>query len=174
MKKFEKMNGYQKLEYLYKKYNKLIYKIANDILRDSYLAEDALSATFERTMKILYQLEGRNESECRNFLALICRNISIDMQNAYHRVEYIDNIEEAADGNYKSPEKIVLSAETLAELSEAIDRLSQRKKDIFLLKYNYELKIDDIAKTLNVSSETVKKDIRKIKDEIRKYMEGRL
>ena len=40
-----------KIEQLYYKYRNLIYKVPYNILQDKYMAEDAISETFERVKK---------------------------------------------------------------------------------------------------------------------------
>ena len=40
-----------KIEQLYYKYRNLIYKVSYNILQDKYMAEDAISETFERVKK---------------------------------------------------------------------------------------------------------------------------
>ena len=45
-----------KIEQLYYKYRNLIYKVSYNILQDKYMAEDAISETFERVKKKYIEL----------------------------------------------------------------------------------------------------------------------
>ena len=70
-----------KLERLYNKYKNEMFYAANNILQDRQLAEDAVHQTFIKIYDILYKIDENNCRKTRNFLVIICRNISIDMYN---------------------------------------------------------------------------------------------
>ena len=70
-------NNYKntKLERLYMKYKNVMFYVANNILHDKFLAEDAVHQTFIKIYDLLYKI---NENDCRktrNFLVIVCRNI---------------------------------------------------------------------------------------------------
>ena len=69
-----------KIEQLYYKYRNLIYKVSYNILQDKYMAEDAISETFERVKKI-HRIDEVDCLKIRNFLVVVCRIILINMYN---------------------------------------------------------------------------------------------
>lgn len=169
-KSFEKLNSYEKTIILYNKYDTLLQKTAKAVLGDFHLAEEAVLAAFERVTEMPQRLDGRSERECRNFMVIVCRNIACDMLHERNKVEYTDADFETDE----TPEQILLTKETAAELAEAINLLPPRRRDIVMLKFRHQLKNEEIAKALNISVETVKKDFAKAKAEIKEYMKGRL
>ena len=70
-----------KVERLYERYKRLLYKIAYNILKDKYLSEDAVHQTFIRIINNLHKIGEINCPQTQSFLVIMCRNVAIDIYN---------------------------------------------------------------------------------------------
>jgi len=82
------LNGQEdknKFELLYEKYRKLMFYIANNILNDEYLAEDAVHQTFIEILKNLDKIDDVFCHKTKNFIVIMVRNTAINMYNRRKR-----------------------------------------------------------------------------------------
>ena len=149
-----------KVERLYYMYRKLMYKEAFSILQDKHLAEDVISESFIRIIN--------NENDCprtRNFLVIICRNVAKDIYRKRHSESIIgitdDTESELTSDN--NPSDIVIGKESAKRLAECISQLDPKYRDIFILRRAYNMSREDIAKTVGISEEAVKKRLQRAK-----------
>lgn len=159
----DKDNG-EKIEKLYYKYRNLMYKVSYDILQDKHLAEDAISESFERILKNLHKIDEIDCTKTKNFMVIICRNISINIYNS--RKNGMDcelNDDNLNDASVTDPADIVVSKENIKRMSEIISNLDNKYKDVFILKRVYDIPNEEIAKMLDVKEETVRKRLQRAK-----------
>lgn len=74
----ENSSDQTKFEELYLTYKKTMFYVATDILKDAYLAEDAVHQAF---IRIIENLDKINQIDChktRSFIVIITKNIAID------------------------------------------------------------------------------------------------
>ena len=142
-----------KFESLYLTYRKLMFHVANGILNDEGLAEDAVHQAF---LKILENFDKVGEISChktRSYVVIIVRNAAINMYNSRKRHPAVP-IEETvfcAAGNF--PEQ----TENLDGLTKAVLKLPAIYKDALKLKYVQEFSSAEIAEMLGVSEAAVRK-----------------
>lgn len=82
-------NEREKVADIYKLYSGTMLYIANGILNDIHLAEDAVSEAF---MKIIDNLEKINTVDCyqtRGFVVIIVRNVSLDLLRRQNRSKLV-------------------------------------------------------------------------------------
>jgi RNA polymerase sigma-70 factor (ECF subfamily) len=157
----ENENDRLKAEMLYYKYRKLLMNIAKEILLDNNLAEDAIHETFIRVIKNLYKIDENNCPRTKNFLVIICRNISLTMYNERtylnKRENSIEDITYEEELSYSCPENITISKETREEIANEIEKVDTIYSDVLIFKYDYGYGREEIAETLGINVETVKK-----------------
>ena len=165
-----------KLERLYKEYKDAMFYVANNILHDEFLAEDAVHQTFIKIYDLLHKI---NENDCRktrNFLVIVCRNISIDMYNqrkSRSEDEYDENIISAND---ESIIDLIINNESFERLNEIIRELKPIYQEVIFLRYSQNFSIDEISKLQKVKSKTAQKRIEHAKKQLLKLLisEGEL
>lgn len=81
----------EKFEKLYYKYRNLMFWVANDVLKDDWLAEDAVNEAFIRICKNFHKIDEVNCSKTKNFLVVIVRNVSLSMLGKKSNEESLDN-----------------------------------------------------------------------------------
>jgi len=150
-----------KAERLYLKYRYLMFSEANKILCDSYLAEDAVQQAFIKILKNLHKIDEENVPATRSFLVIICRNVSI---NLYKSKQYLNNNSDdienlEIESSEMSPLDIVIDNEGVDKMVAAIKALPEIYRDVVLLKHFHKYSREEIAKTLDIPFETVKKRI---------------
>ncbi|MDD4780222.1 MAG: sigma-70 family RNA polymerase sigma factor [Tissierellia bacterium] len=164
-----------KFERLYKKYNKVMFYVANNILQDECLAEDAVQQAF---INIYKNLDRIDESDCRktrNFLVIICKNVSIDMYNQRKK-----HAEDQLDTNMpyegESVSDIVISTASIDELHKLVGKLNSIYQEVVFLKFIYDFSVEEIANMKNINTKTVQKRIERAKKQLIKLLnkEGEL
>ena len=68
-----------KFELIYSTYKKQMYYTANNILKDSHLAEDAVHNAFLRIINNLEKIEDINSHKTKGLIVIIVKNVSIDI-----------------------------------------------------------------------------------------------
>ena len=79
-----------KFEKIYFEYRQLMFRIANVILKDEYLAEDAVSKSFIKIMKHLNKI---NDIECpktKGFIVIVVKYTAIDLYRERENTGHID------------------------------------------------------------------------------------
>ncbi|MFL0195864.1 RNA polymerase sigma factor [Clostridium sp. WILCCON 0269] len=165
-----------KFELIYKKYNKLMFYIANGILKNILWAEDAVHDSF---VKIIENLDKIQDVDCyrtRSWIVIIVRNQSINLYNHRKKRWYIP-LEKVEYMIYEDFEDVLLeykdntNLEQLGGLGKAIMKLPIIYRDIVTLKFIHELTNKEIATLLNINEATVRKRIERAKQRIQVSLE---
>lgn len=167
----------EKTKRLYEKYKHLLLNVANNILYDRKLSEDAVQEVF---VKVIYNLHKINEIDCprtRSFLVIICRNVAIDMYNKRtylnKRNDTIDYIAEEIEDRAKNIDEIVISNENIQRIISAIKGLKPIYRDMLLLNKVHDFSANEISDMLNIHKDTVKKRITRAKSYLLDSLEER-
>lgn len=149
-----------KVEKLYIKYNRLMYKVAYNILNDKYTSEDAVQLSFIKVIKNLNKIDEIESKKTLKFLITICKNTAIDIYNKKKNFnKYL--VKESLSNDIVS-EKII-GNENLNELLEIIYKLKSIDKEVIILKFIFNYSVIEISKMLNINIKTVQKRIERAK-----------
>ncbi len=157
-----------KFEQLYLTYRQVMFNVANSILKDPQLAEDAVHQAF---MRILNHLEKISEVDCpktKSFVVIIVKNISINLYNSRKRrtVLSLDELENWTMDAGASPQKQVEDREGEMELAALLERMPEGYRSVLLLKYDNGYSTGEIADMLGLSEENVKKRIQRARKKL--------
>ena len=72
-------NDKRKFVILYEKYKYLMLKVAFDVLKDNYLAEDAVHEAFIKVSKNMEKIGDVDTRETKRYLITITKNATIDI-----------------------------------------------------------------------------------------------
>jgi DNA-directed RNA polymerase specialized sigma subunit, sigma24 homolog len=89
-----------KFEEIYNTYKKQMYYTANNILKDSHLAEDAVHNAFLRIINNLEKIQDINSHKTKGLIVIIVKNASIDIYRKNKKKEkyyFIDDLEQLVD-----------------------------------------------------------------------------
>lgn len=144
----------QKFAILYETYRHLMMKVALNVLKDTFLAEDAVHEAFIKIAKNMEKIGEIDATATKRYLLTITKNATIDIyrkqNHQFQREIYVDELEEC-----NVP---VTYAETNVDdgILDILRRLPVKYRDVFLLKYSGNMDNDEIAKVLNITEGTIR------------------
>ena len=145
-------------------------KVAKEILKDNYLAEDAVNQSFIRIINNLHKIDENNHHKTQAFLVVICRRVSYDI---YNKQIYLNNddalIEEIADET-NAPLDIIVNDDNANRIIVNIKTLKPIYQDVMLLRYFLDYNIAEISELLKITQETVRKRIERGKSQLSKLL----
>lgn len=138
---------------LYEQYRHLMFYIAEEILKDEHLSEDAVQEAFLRIAKNFYKINDIFCPQTRNFVVIITRNVAITMvkkeQCHVDLDEYIENETSESDN--------IFDFISEKELIHCILDLPDAYRDVLYLYHIYGYSFNEISSLLSVNVETAKK-----------------
>ena len=147
---------------LARKYEKKIYNLIYQRVRNRETAKDIRQEVFLKAFKALPDFKGG--STFYSWIYRIAVNCSIDFQRQRKRNKVLtfEELPENADdvlrmtGTAPSPEKLIEDAELGEVIWKAVEQLPRGQRRVFNLRYRKELPIKEIAALLNRSEGTIK------------------
>ena len=156
-----------KFELIYNTYKKQMYYTANNILKESHLAEDAVHNAFLRIINNLEKIEDINSHKTKGLIVIIVKNVSIDIyrKNKKERDNtiFIDDLDQIH--GYDE-----INKNELGDLEIAISKLPESYKQVFLLKFSHELTDNEISKILDIKPDNVRKRISRGKEKLKNIL----
>lgn len=151
-----KENLYEKeFAHILKLYYKRIYNYIYYRVNSEYVTEDLTSQVFEKVM-INIDMYSESKSPFEVWVFAIARNIVNDYFRTVkkHKVFSIDSIKDLV-AKEKTPEDMILTAETNNKLSKALNILNTRERNIVALKFGANLKNKEIAEIVEITESNV-------------------
>lgn len=142
---------------LYKKYSSTMLYIADSILHDIHLAEDAVSEAF---IKIINNLDKININDCyrtRGFVVIIVRNTALDILRKQRRsketmVDYYDDSILYVEPDFEN----ITVEEAYQKVIRCIGRLNKNYSDVLYLKIEFDYTYKEIGDLLGITQGNVK------------------
>lgn len=154
-----------------KKYGKYLYTIAYNIVHDDMDCEECLNDTYLGTWN---RIPPTRPTVFHVFLSKIMRNIAIDryrQNTAAKRVpsELVVSLAELDDCMVCDPsaEEEYAISEIARVMNTYLESLSEREQLVFVCRYYYSDYIADIARMLRVSESTVRRELEKIRQNLK-------
>ncbi len=154
---------------IYYSYRSLLYQVANQILKDTWLAEDAVQNAFLSLAKNIKKISGWNCIQIRNYLIIIVRNAALQIYNKNQNEISVEEIPETNTDLHKI-EIDIENKDAQKILFTYIKSLDAKYGDVLILKYYYGLRNKEIAKCLKISLENVKIRLVRGKSMIKKLL----
>ena len=156
-----------KFELIYSTYKKQMYYTANNILKDSHLAEDAVHNAFLRIINNLEKIEDINSHKTKGLIVIIVKNVSIDIyrKNKKERDNtiFIDDLDDI--NGYDE-----INKNDIGDLEIAISKLPENYKQVFLLKFSHELTDNGISEILDIKPDNVRKRISRGREKLKNIL----
>ena len=151
-----------KFEQLYLKYKNQMYFVAQQILKNSHDAEDAVHQAF---VSLIENLEKISEIECpetRAYIVIITERKALDIirSNQRYAAEYDDQL-----GG------IEFSMPNDHGLRDAMARLPGRYREVLLLRFDSGYSTKELAEILNMNRTSVQKLIWRAKEALAEELE---
>lgn len=158
-----------KLEQLYELHKNAMLYTAYRVLKDPYLAEDAVQKAFIRVLDNLYKIESVDGPKTRAFLVIITRNVAITMYNeAKKQAIPFEEIERAGEGESTegSPYAAVASKEAVEVIAKNIAKLNKKYSDVLVLKFYHQYSDQEIAGILGISYENARVRLHRAREKL--------
>ncbi|MBC8229204.1 sigma-70 family RNA polymerase sigma factor [bacterium] len=165
------------------KYQKQIYELAYNFTHHVDDAFDLSQEIFLRAFKALDKFKG--EAAFYTWLYRIAKNACIDYtrkRKRYQNVALEDDILFSYQNSYRGissdmPDKHAERKELEIEISKAIEQLSPRQKQVFILRHYEGLALKEIAEKLGLRTGSVKAHLfnatRRLRKLLTPYVEGK-
>jgi RNA polymerase sigma-70 factor, ECF subfamily len=158
---------------LYAEHGGRIHRFLRDLLFDSALAADATQETFVRAFRQRDTFDAARS--VAPWLFGIARNVSLEMRRARFRARRVI-VEGGADGDAPEPrmpgcpESELLGREALRIVGAAMERLSEDRRAMLLLRLDHSLSYEEIAGLMGFSVAKVKVEIFRAREVLRETM----
>ena len=171
IKELSKSNS-ESFRWLHDVYHEKVYFFSINLVKDAKVAEEITNDVFVQIWKKREKLDkslplgGLLFKITRDFVISYFRKIS---KSAEQRQKYLSNYTNAL---WENPiEDSIFEKEYVDVAKKAIDQLPPKCKEAFLLKYEKDLKVKEIAAELDISPNTVKVHLNKASHTIRNFLD---
>ncbi len=166
----EEPDDQEKFQIIYDNYNEDMFKAAQGILRDYALAEDAVQIAFVRIARVIKRIDMDNNP--RSFVITVVKNVAKDIVEQYEKEmvnfdTYSIYYESSDAYSYKTVEE----RDFIEYVANYVMTLKPIYSEVFLLRYHYEMKYDEISQLLNVDVATLRKRMERLREMIYDYLE---
>lgn len=148
----------QKWEHIFQRYHKLLYYKALQMMHNQQDAEDILQDTFVKISQNLEKIEDIDSNKTYCYIMTILRNNARDIfrrRKQHPEVEWEDNKEIAEHIEDNDAETIAFSKLSFECWMECIEKLKDKYRLPFLLKYGAGCSIEEISAMLGLEKPAV-------------------
>ena len=123
---------------IYETYSHFLWYLADQILHDAHLAEDAVQETFLALANHMNRVKDPRSRETRNFLGTIVRNKAIDIVRRQKKIK-VESYEEWEGQAGEDLLELYLQKESRERIFQAIDRLPEEYRIALEYRYLHEM-----------------------------------
>lgn len=156
---------------IYEKYRYFLWYLANERLKDPWLAEDAVQETFLALTRHMDKTGEVESVATRNFLATIVKSKAIDLirkrQGTHDEVFDESMIRDMQE----DPLDAWLVQENYDRILRAVEQLDEIYRIVFEYKYLHELSDREIAEILEVTPKVVNVRIYRARKKLQKMLQ---
>lgn len=165
-------------EELVRRYQRQVANIIYLTLGNREAIEDLTQEVFIRVYKSLARFQ--HDASVYSWIYRITVNLCID-EIRRRKIKRTISLQFFSDHKLEQEKKFkdkataadrVLTEERRSMVREALQKLSPLQRTVIVLREYEDLSYDEIAKTLNISTQAVKSRIFRARDELRKLLEG--
>jgi len=163
--------GPDDFDWIVLRHQKQIYRTLLFLVRDADAAEALTQECFLRAFRNLRSF--RSESGPGTWLVRIAINLAQDHNRNrrwafWRRLRRTDDVEAiGAPSVQRSPEQSLMYAESVEAVRCAVDRLPERQKTAFLLRFVEDMPLEAIAEAMDLETGTVKSHLSRALEAVR-------
>ena len=164
-------------EKFYYQYRKLLYYVAYDIVKDAHLAEDVLSETFmnlARNFDFIRSLGGNIMCrQIKRYAVVSVKHTAINLMKKEKRGSDISFEDSELEWSTDDPNSFdqIIEKEQIERVNRVLEELPQIYKEVMQLYVVCENNVDEVAKALDLTKQTVYKRIQRARKMIEKALE---
>ena len=150
-----------KIKLLYEIYEQPMYRIAFAVLKDSGLAEDAVSDAFIRIIGRLRKIKDPYSDRTKAYIVKIIKSTSINIyrknKRVIHRETAIDDtVLQISDSSQNTEENVIDRLEN-QNRRNLFNKLDEKDRTIINLRYGNDLSWKEVAERTSMTESTVRK-----------------
>lgn len=173
---FNKNSNEAALKKIYDEYYGLMLHVADNILKDHALAEDAASESLVKINRNIHVLDNLACYQKRAYIVNIVRNTSLDFLRKQSKDKILadvsdDFFEQIPDGDFDILDGII-AKESCETIKEAVKSLPKPLQDALFLSAVCERSHSEIAEELGISYEAAKMRLHRAKKKVKKLLGG--
>jgi len=163
------------LPVLLERYQNRLYRYLLRFVRDPATAEDLFQQTWLRVVEKIRRYDPRRSFEA--WLFTVARHLAIDHLRRYHPESLDEPLPsgESREQQLAAPGPsaldFVLARERAGRLAEALAELPAIYRDVLTLRFEEEMKLEEIAEVQQAPLSTVKTRLRRAMDSLRRNLE---
>lgn len=154
-------------EVIFNRFYSQLYEFSYGLTRNPEDVKDIVSLTF--TNLFTKHTDFDNLADIKAFLYVAVRNRSIDCLRQ-RKVKAQRDLELMAVLKSQSGSRHIIDGELLSRLSKSIEALPDRSKTVIKMLYYDKMKYEEIARKLQITTETVKSQRKYAIEKLRKYL----
>lgn len=152
-------------------YQKLIY-VGKGILHNQLDAEELVHDAFVKIATDFPKYRGKSLDDMMGILFVIVKHNCINRIHERERhKETLIQVDENLLGEDDDPLEEILTSETASLLEKAMRELPETDRNIFTLRYYYDMSYKEIAHTLGMKAKTVDMRLFRAKKKLREWIE---
>jgi RNA polymerase sigma-70 factor (ECF subfamily) len=164
-------------ELLMRRYNQRIFRVVRSIVRDDDESEDVVQDSYVRAFEHLSQFEGR--ATFATWLTRIAVNEALARKRRQKVIQYMDfddpkNVNLQPHQANGQADHRACNNELRDVLTQAIDRLPDELRTVFILRVVEELNIDETAACLEISESNVKVRLHRARSLLRERIDEQI
>jgi RNA polymerase sigma-70 factor (ECF subfamily) len=160
------------IETLIHAYESRLYRLALSMLDDPAEADEATQDAFITAIRRLSSYRG--EASFATWLYAITLNVCrgrLRQRRARERLAQIWQALRFADKSVEPhTEQIAIARETDRAVWQALQRLNDKQREVVILRYYHDLKLDDIAHLTGVSERTARTWLQQAHEQLREWL----
>ncbi len=162
-----------KFEQIYREHRHTMLWVAQSILHDRALAEDAVHDAFLRIIDHLENISPENCNKTRSLLVVIVRNIAIDLRRKQKFLAESDlgDYDEFLVDPQADPEQALVEKEGYQDILYALTKMKPAFADVLSLQISHELDYRQIADLLGISPENARVRCYRARRILARYLE---
>ena len=169
--KFKRGSG-EALARIYEKYVGFLVTLATALLNDVNSAEDVVHDFFVSFAQSTDKL--RLEGSLKSYLATCVANRARDRLRAKQRQSVAIDQAVSICSKAKGPQLSAVCAEELQQVSSALEQLPYEQREVIILHVHSGIKFRQIARSQNVSINTIQSRYRYGLDKLRSLLDGKV
>lgn len=152
-------------------YSKLIWSVVSGILKNVGTYEDMEEVCSDTFIHLWLYPEkyDPSKSELKTYLCVVAKNKAIDRLRKLKRVNQVQLDEQVGDDGF---EESLIQSELIKEVYELASTLNEPDNEIFILRYFYQLKPQEIALKLSMSVKVISNKLYQSKLIIKNQLKG--
>ena len=154
---------------LFEAFYRRTYAVVFSVLRNHESTEDIIQDAFIKAFRSMRQL--RQPEKFGAWLAVIASNLARNYLKREKKVIYSDDMALFETAGFNDTEETAMRSFKVEQIRQAMRTLPPDQHQVVILQYYYDLKIDEIASLLKLSTGTVKSRLFRAREKLARILE---